>query len=186
MEDVNKENPSYEKYIYVLQLTDDKYYVGSTSNIERRLQEHLGKISERSVSWTRRYKPIKLIKTFQQKTPYDEDNTTKEYMSKFGIENVRGGSYASPKLTRSQTNTLKSEIWHSMGACLRCGKHGHFIKNCKEEVPLDKSKKVTKGVRKIKKNWGPGKGVCSRCKRPGCFKKMCKAWKDKDGNVIKD
>ena len=69
----------------------------------------------------------------------DEDKETKEWMRKYGINKVRGGSYAAPTLTAGQMDTLKREINHAEGRCLRCGGEGHMARACpqarKEEGP---------------------------------------------------
>jgi hypothetical protein len=88
-------------YIYTLKLNRGKYYVGKTSNPHFRIESHFNSDGSR---WTKIYKPLKLLELIQG-DDYDEDKYTKMYMDKYGIDNVRGGSYTSVNLddeTKSQ------------------------------------------------------------------------------------
>ena len=120
--------------VYVLRLKSGKYYVGKTNNVERRLEEHL---SGGGAAWTRKYKPISVEKTFPNAGSFDEDKITKEYMGKHGIENVRGGTYVSVVLDEYHKAVLTQEIWSATGCCTRCGRKGHFVKNCYAETTVD-------------------------------------------------
>jgi hypothetical protein len=51
-------------------------------------------------------------------------------MSKYGIDNVRGGSYVEIDLSEFQTEALKTELWQANNLCTQCGRKGHFVKNC--------------------------------------------------------
>ena len=74
--------------IYILQLNNDKYYVGKTNKLlNDRYKEHLDGIGS---FWTKKYKPLSIIKQIENSSPFDEDRYVKEYMSIYGIENVRG------------------------------------------------------------------------------------------------
>ena len=44
--------------IYVLELENNKYYIGKTNSLELRLDSHF---NGRGCKWTTKYKPIKLI-----------------------------------------------------------------------------------------------------------------------------
>ena len=46
--------------VYVLQLKEGKYYVGTTTNLKRRLKEHAAGRGRRA--WTARYPPVGLLK----------------------------------------------------------------------------------------------------------------------------
>jgi putative endonuclease len=52
-------------YIYILQCSDDSYYIGHTSELERRVHEHYAGIFNTCYTFTRR--PLKLV--FVQEFP---------------------------------------------------------------------------------------------------------------------
>jgi predicted GIY-YIG superfamily endonuclease len=114
-------------HIYVLELVDSKYYVGKTNNINVRFKQHF---TGRGAYWTKKYKPVRILETSEMKSSFDEDNKVKEYMKLHGVNNVRGGSYCKIKLDLEQVNLIEREIRSSNDECLKCGKKGHFIKNC--------------------------------------------------------
>jgi hypothetical protein len=101
-----------------------------------RYQQHL---NGGGSAWTRKYKPVSLVKTIENASPFEEDMYVKQYMSIFGIQNVRGGSYVQIDLEESQIESLKKEIRGANDTCTRCGRAGHFIKDCyaKTEVKSD-------------------------------------------------
>ena len=113
--------------IYILKLKENKYYIGKTKNIEKRWNDH---IAGNGSGWTKKYKPISLIKTVLSTSYFDEDKYVKEYMSKYGIENVRGGTYSNIELDDNCISVLEKEIRHSKNLCTRCGRDTHFIKDC--------------------------------------------------------
>ena len=118
-----------EKYtIYVLKLVKGKWYVGRTTDIHKRYLLHK---KGRGSVWTKIYRPLKGIHfEYTEQSPFDEDKTTKEYMLRYGIDNVRGGAYVQPKLPKDIKKRLQEEIWAAMDCCVRCGSSEHFIKNC--------------------------------------------------------
>jgi predicted GIY-YIG superfamily endonuclease len=113
--------------IYVLRLEGGKFYVGKSDDILSRYQQHLNGVGS---AWTRKYRPISLEKTINKASPFDEDKITKEYMSKYGIDNVRGGSYTQLELADTQKGSLTSEIRGATDKCMRCGRSGHYVNNC--------------------------------------------------------
>ena len=126
-------------YIYVLKLTSNKYYVGKTTNPSFRLKDHF---SENGSSWTKIFKPIKLHELRSDCDSFDEDKITLQYIKKYGIDNVRGGSLCQYKLTKTSKETINRMINGSTDKCYKCGEAGHFANSCtKKSSP--KIKKVT-------------------------------------------
>src|SRR5579871_3410822 len=118
-------------YIYILKLVDNKYYVGKTIDPTRRYLEH---VDGGTCSWTDKYKPISIERIIENADIFDEDKYTKEYMAKYGIDNVRGGSYVTIDINQSQRELLKHEIWGAQNACMRCGYTNHFIQDCNAKI----------------------------------------------------
>ena len=115
-------------FIYVLKLTNGKYYVGKTSNPAFRLETHFNSCGS---AWTSRYNPIQIIELIPNCDDYDEDKYTKKYMDKYGIENVRGGSFVSMTLSKSTIQLLTQMKNGTNDRCFKCQKSGHFAKDCK-------------------------------------------------------
>ena len=113
--------------IYVLRLEGGRYYVGKSENVLERYQRHL---DGKGAVWTKKYAPIALEKTISNVSVFEEDKITKEYMAKYGIDNVRGGSYVETELSQFHLDALNMEIWAAKGCCTRCGRGSHFAKDC--------------------------------------------------------
>lgn len=83
-----------KKFLYVLKLQNNKYYVGITKDIDQRFQEH---VAGKGSWFTKLYKPEKIIQAdiytdIPENEMLDvETFVTVEYMQKYGISNVRGG-----------------------------------------------------------------------------------------------
>ena len=122
--------------IYILKCEQGKYYVGKSEDPQKRYQEHL---NGKGSSWTRKYKPISLEKVYEKASPFDEDKYTKEYMAKYGIENVRGGLYTAIEISEDQEDTLRNEIRAAKDTCYKCGKAGHFANRCPKKTSFTAS-----------------------------------------------
>jgi len=113
--------------IYILKLQGGRYYIGKSDNVSKRYEQHLNGSGS---SWTKKYKPISVDKIIPNASPFDEDKYTKEYMSKYGMDKVRGGSYVNVELDDFQKQSINTEIWGAKDLCTQCGRAGHFVKDC--------------------------------------------------------
>jgi predicted GIY-YIG superfamily endonuclease len=113
--------------IYILKLNNNKFYVGKSFNPEKRFLEHL---SGEGSTWTKKYEPIEIETIIPNASHFDEDKYVKEYMNKYGIDNVRGGSYVKDVLDEIDKYNLKKEIWAATDCCTQCGRKGHYVKDC--------------------------------------------------------
>ena len=93
----------------------------------KRYQQHL---NGNGSAWTKQWPPVSLERTIKNISPFEEDKITKEYMAKYGIDNVRGGSYVSIELSEFHRTAIQEEIWNAKGLCSNCGRGGHFVKDC--------------------------------------------------------
>lgn len=123
--------------IYVLRLEGGRYYIGKSNNLEKRKQEHLNGTAS---AWTKKYKPISVEKIIPNASHFDEDKYTKEYMYKYGIDKVRGGSYVEMELSQFHMDALNMEIRAAKDLCTQCGRSGHFVKDCRAKTDASGNK----------------------------------------------
>ena len=122
------ENKFSHSTIYILLCQQNKYYIGKSHQPNIRIKDHF---SNRGSVWTKNYPPIKTIETIPDADDFEEDLQTKKYMQKYGIDNVRGGSYTAMILPGYQLQSLEIELRTAEDRCFRCNQKGHMAKDCK-------------------------------------------------------
>lgn len=157
-------------WVYVLALAGGKYYVGSTTrSVQERFEEHIRGWG--GSAWTRLHRPLRVVEERAvaegASAAAEEDTVTREYMRRFGVHNVRGGTHAQVELDAGVVETLERELVHAEGRCLRCGGAGHFASACT-------------GRRRPQQ---PKRG-CERCGRASHVAAACYARTDVTGNVL--
>lgn len=76
-------------FVYVLQLENNKFYIGYTTKLSQRISQHcLGS----GAKFTQLHKPVNVI-SVQEGNEYLEEATTVLYMNKYGWEHVRGSKW---------------------------------------------------------------------------------------------
>ncbi len=186
--------------VYVLKCENDKYYVGKTYNLNKRYDTHL---SGYGAFWTRLYKPIEIVEKIYTSDKYDEDKYVWKYMEKYGIENVRGGSYTEILMPDSSIACATRHIKSACDICYSCGQKGHMIRDCpiqskkrklddvdeSEEMKRKKQKTKNKddynNFNKINEKFKSNLNAkCTRCKRFGHYYLQCYAKTMRDGSFI--
>ena len=114
-------------FVYILKLEHGKYYIGKTKHPDFRINHHFNKTGS---YWTLMHKPLELIELIDNCDEFDEDKYTKKYMSIYGIDNVRGGSYCEIIFSSQTRQFIKRELNSATNTCFYCGNKGHFIRDC--------------------------------------------------------
>jgi hypothetical protein len=115
--------------IYILKLQNEKYFIGKIKNNKifkfKNFKYYL-------YDFTIQNQPLALYKFIENQDVFDLDKYVKKYMYKYGIDNVRGGSYLDIELFDVQKKLLQSEFWTIENKCHLCGEnHLHKICNFK-------------------------------------------------------
>ncbi|NQZ74631.1 MAG: GIY-YIG nuclease family protein [Ekhidna sp.] len=98
-------NRYIHRYIYILKLEDNRYYVGITKCVSSRLQDHIRNPN----TWTNKYAVLGLSRVYtvpKHKAKSYEYLITSLLIHYKGVDKVRGGelehSYRPPTLTNKQ------------------------------------------------------------------------------------
>lgn len=128
----------YSKYtgrevVYVLLLKDDRYYVGKTSDLTKRIAIHK-RGGGTSAYWLRLYPFVKVLKIYAFEDAdcdaFTELGITLKMMSEKGIDYVRGSCFSQVKFKQETVEDLQKLIKASGNCCFLCGKEGHISRNC--------------------------------------------------------
>jgi hypothetical protein len=118
-----------EKQTYILKLLNDKYYVGESSDIARRIWIHK---NENGASWTKKYPVVKQNDLLPTNHNFSELIQTLLMIEKYGIDNVRGSIFSSPSPLSKYEKIMAAQLYCDLhNLCRKCGGNNHFISQCK-------------------------------------------------------
>jgi len=131
--------------IYVLELQGKKYYVGKTNHTFQRFNQHK---TGSGAKWTQKHKVKDLFAFHKDMEDSDENKITIQMMKKYGVRNVRGGSWTKVNMTEAEIKRLENKI-NARGrrrrttktpqkkaraskkkSCTRCGRTSHTVEKC--------------------------------------------------------
>ena len=111
-----KKDRSVKYFVYVLQLQNNKFYVGTTDNIFTRLLEHEAR-GRYCAKWVKLHGPVhRVVEIIQNAKSEDETQKTLEWMDLMGWENVRGGPYCKTDL-KNPPAALETFVRQESGLC---------------------------------------------------------------------
>jgi hypothetical protein len=135
--------------IYTLALDDNKYFIGRTTNTEICPDDEE---SVQNVQWLSTYKPIQVIEFIHDCDDFDEDKYVLKYMDRYGIDNVRGGSFYEMDICPEVYVMIENMICTAKRQCFSCGRNGHLIHQCHNY-----------DIKEMEKIWDCFKNKCFEC-----------------------
>lgn len=112
--------------IYIIDCNEGYFYIASAVGLSKNLIDHFSKIN---CDWVKIHKPKEVIDII--KNEKYTDFYVLEYMHKYGIKYVRGGSYSNIILSLDELNLLE-DLLPSKINCKYCNGSGHNMSNCAE------------------------------------------------------
>ena len=133
---------------------------------------------------------MEIVKIIPNCDSLDEDKYTQKYMNKYGVDNVRGGSFTKIKLDSDTIKFLTQKKRGTTDKCFECGKNGHFANKCPTTKQhniqcaicskLFKSERHFEAHKCIVNKIPSNKHNCNRCGRTGHTEISCYAKIDID------
>ena len=121
----------------------------------------------------------------------EEDKKVKMLMLEYGIDFVRGGTYAECNMHAHRVSTLRSEINHATNRCLRCGRTGHWMQQCYARTFVNGNRIISEEVDTSEDELEDGELVsvtyddaCFRCGRVGHWADHCYARTNVSGRAL--
>lgn len=105
--------------IYIIKCKENKYFISNKNYLQHHSEPY---ITNNSTSWIKHYLPEKILEIIHDSKPLDVNHYVFKYMDKYGIDNVRGGSFTNIILTPEQKTTIFNNIYLSNDLYLNCGK----------------------------------------------------------------
>jgi hypothetical protein len=117
--------------VYVNELNSGWFYVGSSGNIDKRIEQHKNSpVVSRHGGIYRSCEPITERQTNLRSWERDE---TLQRMMEHGINRVRGWEFQGDTLSLDNLNAIKTLFFGDLDLCRKCGFRGHYQGRCSTE-----------------------------------------------------
>ena len=124
--------PAGKEGVYILELAQGRVYVGHSSDMRRRMQQHM---AGQGSAFTKAFPPTGVILPrlgcVTGSAEAAERDETLRYMFLRGIQLVRGWRYVRVEMPEQEMEDAEGNIRELFDLCRRCGHPGHFITHCK-------------------------------------------------------
>jgi predicted GIY-YIG superfamily endonuclease len=124
--------PAGKEGIYVLELAKGRVYVGHSTDVKRRIQQHM---AGQGAAFTKAFPPtgvlLPRLGCVTGSSEAAERDETLRYMFLRGIPFVRGWKFVQVHLTDRDVQDAEENIRELFDLCRRCGHPGHFVTHCK-------------------------------------------------------
>jgi predicted GIY-YIG superfamily endonuclease/ribosomal protein S14 len=129
------QNNKPDKETYVLRLGKNKYYVGESNDIKRRIWVHE---NGNGSAWTKQYGVEELLEKIDMNDNFDELSQTVELMKEYGVDNVRGSMFTKPFPLDPYEKVIAAQLYCELhNLCRKCGGNDHFIGACCSQEMVD-------------------------------------------------
>lgn len=109
--------------VYILKCKDNCYYIGKTTgSYFKIIDDHFKGLG---CEWTQVHKPIRLEMLRHFCDENDDDFYTRLFITKYGIDKVRGGSYSQLELSEKQISEIRHHPIDTHLICYQCHMKGH-------------------------------------------------------------
>jgi predicted GIY-YIG superfamily endonuclease len=168
-------------YIYVLELVNNKYFVGKTNNLRLKLNEHN---ESRGIEWTKIHEPLHVLYIYESSNSFDELKTTLSMMRYAEINDVRGANFNEVKLRKDQITMIEEMLNSVPNCCTYRGSSKHSFVNCDISINSYKYEFKKTKLSEQKSLIDSSKVKCHRCMRIGHYDTYCWAKRCINGNTL--
>jgi len=116
--------------IFIIKLQKNKYYIGKTTKPNFDIKKHF---NADDLDWTIKYKPLELVEFITNCHEDSENDYIFKYISKYGLNNVRGGEFNSCKINISEKDFFEEMFNDKIDKCFICGSDEHTVSECNNE-----------------------------------------------------
>ena len=121
--------------LYVIELNCQKFYISTTNNTVRELDNYVNYLKmnqhvKTGIDWIDKYRPIGIYQIVPNATDNDLKKFVIRYLDIYGINQVRGWEYTRINLTIKEHMSIMREVLSSIPFCLECNKTINRLYGC--------------------------------------------------------